>query len=160
MNLGILAFREKASKSSHRGIWSGFAFFCSEASVVLDIFMQCTEWCVYGLPARRGHNTSLPEGLTEPQRAISILPVLGDKQSPVLGPSSKRLISCLCLKKNQLSPRRGSCLLKTSLKALSASFLSFSCQDGCYLNFATVKFISCSWRCPDLLYHTHMPVKW
>lgn len=47
-------------------------------------------------------------------------------------------------KKNKTSAWcRGTCLLKTSLKALSAPFLSSSRQSGCSVNFATVTLISC-----------------
>lgn len=58
--------------------------------------------CSWALGGRKD-NSSLPEGLTELQRALSILSVLGDKQSPVLGQLSRGLISCLCLKKKKIS---------------------------------------------------------
>lgn len=69
-------------------------------------------------------------------------------------------ILSLLKKKKITQAMKRCCLLKTPLKALSASLLSVSCQNGCNLHFTTVKFISRPWCCPDWLYHTHMLVKW
>lgn len=66
------------SMSSHREMWSGSEYFCSEASVVLAFVMQCTVMCSWPL-AHSGDNSSFPEGLPEPRSAVSILLVLGNK---------------------------------------------------------------------------------
>ena len=148
------------SMSSHRGTWGGSEFFCSEASMVLDFVMQRTEWCAHGpWPTAE---------ITAPSLKVCLSPdllfpfSLSWETKPCAWAIFQRthILSWLKKKKKSLRPWRGACLLKTPLKALSASFLSVSCQNGCNLNFTTVKFISCPWCCPDWLYHTHMLVKW
>ena len=144
--------------------WSGVAFSCSEAFVVLNIFMQYTSPHVPGLRACRGDNSYLPEVWGSPH--VPFPSSLSWEINTALSRAIFQGIHILSLfkktktKTTQPGPSRGACLSKTSLKALSVSFLSFSCQNGCNLDSATVKFISCLWCWPDLLYHTYMPVKW
>lgn len=158
MSYSILAFREKHVIAQRDMKWLWIFLFRSICGAGL-FHAVLRVMCLWPL-AHSGDNSSLPEGLPKPRSAVSILLVLGNK---ALCLSHLPKDSCLVFvkkKKKLLRPWRGACLLKTPLKALSASFLSVSCQNGCNLNFTTVKFISCPWCCPDWLYHTHMLVKW
>lgn len=143
------------------GTWNDFAFFMLRSACNAGIvYMQC----ICELRAYQGDNSSLPAGLRSPV-CHSIFPILRCKHSPMLGQSSKGLISCLFLffflkqSKNQASPWRGACLLKASLTALSASLPIFLLSKWLQFEFCHRKI-----HFPSVvlsrLYHIHMPVKW
>lgn len=87
--------------------------------------------------AHSGDNSSLLKGCLSPHLLFPFC--LSWETKPCAWAIFQRthILSLLKKKKNSLRPWRGACLLKTPLKALSASFVSVSCQNGCNLNFTT-----------------------
>lgn len=94
MSLGIAGIQREvcySAKAHEVGLYFSIQKHGGVTHFHAEYFVRCS-WAFRD-------NSLLPAGLREPQNAISILPVLRDMHSPVLRQSSKRLISCLCLKK-------------------------------------------------------------